>query len=86
MNSRNSEVGAYLNKAKKWEEEMKKLKMLLLDCGLKEELKWGKPCYTFQESNIVTIQGFKEFYALMFFKDALLKDPEAILKNPGKLN
>lgn len=63
---------------------MEKLRMLLLDCGLKEELKWGKPCYTFEKSNIVIIQGFKEFCALMFFKGALLKDPEAILKKPGE--
>lgn len=84
MNRKNPEIGAFLNKAKKWQEEMEKLRMLLLDCGLKEELKWGKPCYTFEKSNIVIIQGFKEFCALMFFKGALLKDPEAILKKPGE--
>lgn len=84
MNRKNPEIGAFLNKAKKWQEEMEKLRMLLLDCGLKEELKWGKPCYTYQKSNIVIIQGFKEFCALMFFKGALLKDPEAILKKPGE--
>ena len=55
----------------------------LLDCGLTEELKWGKPCYTFQESNIVIIQGFKEFCALLFCKGALLKDPNGVLKKFG---
>ena len=53
--------------------------MIILDCQLTEELKWGKPCYTFQGSNIVLIQGFKEYCALLFFKGALLKDPHGIL-------
>ena len=53
--------------------------MILLGCGLTEELKWGKPCYTFQKSNIVIIQGFKEFCALLFCKGALLKDAKGIL-------
>src|SRR5205823_9450130 len=68
-----------LKRAKKWGGESKKLRMLLLDCGLSEELKWGKPCYTFQNSNIVIIQGFKEYCALLFMKGALLKDPNGIL-------
>ena len=79
----NPKITQYLSKAKKWQEEMEKLRMLILDCGLTEELKWGKPCYTFQTSNIVIIQGFKEFGALMFFKGALLKDPHRILKTFG---
>ena len=53
--------------------------MIILDCGLTEELKWGWPCYTFQKSNIVLIHGFKEYCALLFFKGALLKDPKGIL-------
>jgi uncharacterized protein YdeI (YjbR/CyaY-like superfamily) len=53
--------------------------MVCLDCGLIEELKWGKPCYTYRESNIVLIHGFKEYCALLFFKGALLKDPKDIL-------
>jgi len=77
-------VDAYLSKVKKWQEEMEKLRMTILDCQLTEELKWGKPCYTFQKSNIVIIQGFKEFCALMFFKGALLNDPNGILKKPGE--
>jgi len=58
--------------------------MIILDCGLTEELKWGKPSYTFQKSNIVIIQGFKEFCALLFCKGALLNDANGILKKPGE--
>ena len=83
MNRMNPKVDGFLTKAKKWREEMKKLRTISLGCGLTEELKWGKPCYTFQKSNIVIIQGFKEFCALMFCKGALLKDPNGILKEFG---
>ena len=83
MNRMNPKVDGYLRKAKKWQEEFEKLRMLILDCGLTEELKWGVPCYTFQKSNIVIIQGFKEFCALLFCKGALLKDPNGILKKFG---
>jgi len=83
MNKMNPKVDGYLRKAKKWQEEMKKLRRISLDCGLTEELKWGKPCYTFQKSNIVIIQGFKEFCALLFCKGALLKDRHGILKKFG---
>jgi len=84
MNRMNAKVDGYLRKSKQWQEEMKKLRMIILDCQLTEELKWGKPCYTFQESNVVIIQGFKEFCALLFCKGALLKDPNGILKKPGE--
>src|SRR5438067_13580983 len=75
----NPKVDEYLRKAKKWQKEMEKLRMIILDCGLTEELKLGCPCYTFQKSNIVLIHGFKEYCALLFFKGALLKDPKGIL-------
>jgi uncharacterized protein YdeI (YjbR/CyaY-like superfamily) len=75
----NPDVDWYFSKAKKWREESEKLRAIVLDCGLTEELKWGKPCYTFQESNIVLIHGFKEYCALLFFKGALLKDVKGIL-------
>jgi uncharacterized protein YdeI (YjbR/CyaY-like superfamily) len=75
----NPKVDEYLRKAKKWQKEFKKLTMIVLDCGLTEELKWGHPCYTFQKSNIVLIHGFKEYCALLFFKGALLKDANGIL-------
>jgi len=83
MNSMNPKVDEYLRKAKKWQEEFEKLRRISLDCGLTEELKWGKPCYTFQKSNIVILQGFKEFCALLFCKGALLNDPKSILKKFG---
>ncbi|WP_289355068.1 YdeI/OmpD-associated family protein [Paenibacillus sp. S-12] len=84
INNINPKVDAFIGKAKKWKEEMTKLRMICLDCQLSEELKWGKPCYMSQGSNIVIIQGFKEFCALMFFKGALLKDPNGILSNIGE--
>jgi uncharacterized protein YdeI (YjbR/CyaY-like superfamily) len=83
MNKKNPKVDGYLRKAQKWQKEFKKLRRIILDCQLTEELKWGKPCYTFQKSNIVIIQGFKEFCALLFCKGALLKDPNGILKKFG---
>jgi uncharacterized protein YdeI (YjbR/CyaY-like superfamily) len=83
MKKMNPKVDGYLRKARKWQEEMTKLRRISLDSGLTEELKWGKPCYTFQTSNIVIIQGFKEFCALLFCKGVLLKDPNRILKKFG---
>jgi uncharacterized protein YdeI (YjbR/CyaY-like superfamily) len=75
----NPKVDFYFNKAKKWQEELKKLRTIILDCPLTEELKWGKPCYTFEKNNIVLIHDFKEYCALLFFKGALLKDAKGIL-------
>ena len=73
-----------MDRAKKWKEETEKLRSLGLSSGLTEELKWGKPCYTWQESNILILQGFKECCALMFCKGALLKDPQGLLQKPGE--
>jgi uncharacterized protein YdeI (YjbR/CyaY-like superfamily) len=75
----NPKVDFYFSKDKKWQEEIRKLRTTLLDCGLTEELKWGVPCYTFQKSNIVLIHVFKEYCALLFFKGALLNDAKGIL-------
>ena len=75
----NPKVDKYLSKVKKWQKEFKKLRMIILDCQLTEELKWGCPCYTFQKANIVLIHGFKEYCALLFFKGALLNDANGIL-------
>jgi uncharacterized protein YdeI (YjbR/CyaY-like superfamily) len=80
----NPKVDEYLSKVKKWQEEMEKLRTIILHCQLIEELKWGKPCYTFQKTNIVIIQGFKEYCALMFCKGALLNDANGILIKPGE--
>ena len=79
MSKMNPKVDFFFNKAKKWQAEFQKFRMILLDCELDEELKWGKPCYTFQDSNVVIIQGFKEYCALLFCKGALLKDANGIL-------
>ena len=78
-NKMNPKVDFYFSKAKKWQEELEKLRMIVLDCPLTEELKWGCPCYTFQEGNIVLIHVFKEYCALLFFKGALLNDANGIL-------
>jgi uncharacterized protein YdeI (YjbR/CyaY-like superfamily) len=80
----NPKVDGYLRKAKKWQEELEKLRMIILDCQLTEELKWSKPCYTFQKSNIVIIIPLKEYCALMFCKGALLNDANGILIKPGE--
>ncbi len=80
----NPDVDFYFRKAKQWQEEFVKLRTIVLDCGLTEELKWGCPCYTFphaggEKKNIVLIHGFKEYCALLFFKGALLHDADGIL-------
>ncbi|MBA3827331.1 MAG: YdeI/OmpD-associated family protein [Taibaiella sp.] len=75
----NPKVDFFFNKDQKWQEEVTKLRTIVLDCGLTEELKWGHPCYAFQKSNIVLIHAFKEYCALLFFKGALLNDAKGIL-------
>jgi uncharacterized protein YdeI (YjbR/CyaY-like superfamily) len=75
----NPKVDFFFSKAKQWQEEYEKLRMIALDCGLSEELKWGCPCYTLNNQNIVLIHGFKEYCAFLFFKGALLNDPNGIL-------
>jgi uncharacterized protein YdeI (YjbR/CyaY-like superfamily) len=75
----NPKVDRVIHKAKKWGKEFEKLRMIILDCGLTEELKWGWPCYSFEKSNVVLIHGFKEYCALLFFKGVLLKDTNHIL-------
>ena len=80
----NPKVDFYFSKAKNWQEEIKTLRMIVLDCELTEELKWGCPCYTFQKTNIVLIHVFKEYCALLFFKGALLQDANGILVQQTK--
>ncbi|EGY02218.1 hypothetical protein AZA_69613 [Nitrospirillum viridazoti Y2] len=72
-------VDAYVEKAGKWREEVAKLRAIALDCPLVEDFKWGHPCYTSDGANIVLIHGFKEYCALLFFKGALMTDPNGIL-------
>ena len=84
MNGMNPKVDFYFSKAEKWQEELQKLRMIVLDCQLTEELKWGVPCYMFEKSNIVLIHVFKEYCAILFFKGALLKDAKGILVQQTK--
>ena len=75
----NPKVDWYFTKEKKWQEEIEKLRQLALDCGLTEELKWGCPSYSLQDSNIVLIHVFKDYCAMLFFKGVLLSDPNGIM-------
>ena len=79
MGKMNPKVDFYFDKAEKWQAEFRKLRTIVLECDLVEELKWGVPCYTFAKKNIVVIHGFKEYCALLFLKGALLKDLAGIL-------
>lgn len=80
----NDQVDGFLRRAEKWQKEFERLRKIALKCGLTEELKWGQPCYTLQNKNIVVIQSFKEYCAFLFFKGALLKDTEGLLVKPGE--
>ncbi len=79
MTIMNPKVDAFINNAGQWQEEYKKLRTIILDCGLTEELKWGVPTYTLGKSNVVLIHGFKDYCAILFVKGALLKDSKRIL-------
>ncbi len=80
---KNPEVDDYITRSEQWPEEMIALRPILLSSGLSEEIKWGKPCYSHEGHNIVILQEMKDFLALMFFKGALLSDPEGVLKEQG---
>ncbi len=75
----NSKVDAFLNRSTQWQEEFEQLRMIILECPLTEGLKWGVPCYSFQEKNIVLIHGFKEYCAVLFMKGALINDVHGVL-------
>jgi uncharacterized protein YdeI (YjbR/CyaY-like superfamily) len=75
----NPKVDFYFEKEGEWQKAFQKLRTIILDCGLEEELKWGQACYMYNGSNIVLIHGFKEYCAMLFFKGALLNDPNGIL-------
>ena len=75
----NTKVDWFFAKASKWSEKYSELRMIILDCGLTEELKWGCPCYTLNKSNVVLIHGFKDYCALLFMQGALLKDAKKIM-------
>jgi uncharacterized protein YdeI (YjbR/CyaY-like superfamily) len=80
----NVSVDAYVVQARQWREVIEQLRSVVLDCGLTEEFKWGKPCYSFEGTNIVVIQGFKAYCALLFMKGYLLTDPENVLVKTGE--
>ena len=80
----NPKVDTFLLNVKKWREELTVLRSIVMDSGLGEELKWGAPCYVHEQSNVIIIQGFKDYFALMFFKGALMKDPQNLLHKPGE--
>lgn len=75
----NPKVDFFFDKATKWQEELEQMRIIALECQLTEELKWGNPCYMYQESNVVLIHAFKEYCAFLFFKGALLNDTDGIL-------
>ncbi|ACU63547.1 Domain of unknown function DUF1801 [Chitinophaga pinensis DSM 2588] len=80
----NPEVDAYLSELTQWRDESEKLRKIILATELTEELKWGKPCYKYGNTNLVIIQGFKDYCALLFFKGVLLSDPESVLVKTGE--
>lgn len=80
----NSKVDEHINQSKQWKSEMYALRTIILDCQLAEDFKWGKPCYSFQGKNIVIIQGFKEYFVLLFFKGGIMKDSKHLLVKMGE--
>jgi len=80
----NPKVDIFFDRTGQWRKELEQLRMIILDCGLTEELKWGVPCYTFLKRNVVIIGGLKECCVLSFFKGALLNDADGILTKPGE--
>jgi uncharacterized protein YdeI (YjbR/CyaY-like superfamily) len=80
----NPKVDAFISNSKNWKPELEILRKIILDCNLFEDIKWGVPCYTYQNSNIIIIQGFKAYCGLSFFKGALLNDANQLLVKPGE--
>lgn len=77
-------VEELISKSKNWKEELTKLRSIILDCGLTEEVKWYQPCYSFNGTNLIILGSFKEFCTLSFFKGVLLEDEQKILEFPGE--
>ncbi|TGK82873.1 hypothetical protein EHQ23_16430 [Leptospira bourretii] len=78
-NPKKNQIDLYFQKIKNWKQEFQILRSIALEMDLQEEIKWGQPCYTLNGQNIFLIHGFKEYFAILFFKGALLKDPKKIL-------
>lgn len=84
MSAQSTEVDAFVGRATTWQGEIRMLRSILLDCGLDEALKWGKPCFQFEGGNVAIIQPFKEHCSLMFFKGALIRDTHGLLRSQGE--
>ena len=84
MSKQNPKVDAFVNRAKTWQGEIQKLRSILLECGLDEEIKWGKPCFSFEGKNVAIIQPFKPHCSLLFFKGSLLEDTHGLLRSQGE--
>lgn len=84
MRTLDPRVDAFVSRAKEWRSEIEKLRSILLECGLDEALKWGKPCFSFEGKNVAIIQPFKAHCSLMFFKGALLQDSHGLLRSQGE--
>lgn len=84
MSVAKQKVDAFISRADRWQGEIKKLRSVLLDCGLDEALKWGKPCFMWDDKNVAIIQPFRDHCALMFFKGALLQDTHGLLRSQGE--
>ena len=80
----NDQVDEYLGRVKNWQQELTILRSIMLETTLTETIKWGVPCYTFQDTNIVLLGSFKDFCSISFFKGILLSDPHGILTSPGE--
>lgn len=79
MQKSNPKVDSFLSRASQWQTAFEQLRAILIETDLTEDFKWGKPCYTFEDSNIVLMHGFNDYCALLFIKGVLLKDPAGIL-------
>ena len=84
MSTQNPKVDAFVSRARTWQGEIQKLRSMLLECGLDEDLRWGKPCFSFEGHNVAVIQPFKAHCSLMFFKGALLEDTHGLLRSQGE--
>lgn len=84
MKSDSAEVTRFIDRADRWQGEMRALRRVLRGCDVAEEIKWGKPCYTASGGNIAIMQPFKAHLSLMFFKGALMEDPAGVLRSQGE--
>lgn len=84
MSKQNPKVDEFIDRAKTWRGEMQKVRSILLECGLDEDLKWGKPCFSFEGKNVAILQPFKPHLSLMFFKGALFEDTHGLLRSQGE--